>query len=226
VQMPEMSGLEATAAIRRLEEETGTHVPIVGVTAHALKGDRERCLEAGMDAYVPKPIDPQELMRTMASCVRHNVTPSHASTTVVHSDPSNAAAIGATTSDVAQLPMDIAALLQRCRGKASLVEKLLKTFGQQIKGQLDSLRSDLDGRQIQSAGRLAHTIKGMALNLSAGPLCEVAAEMEKRIVAGEIDVAIGCMDALNQRVTELMQYLPTANETVQAKAAATPARES
>ncbi|WP_137930782.1 response regulator [Mesorhizobium comanense] len=62
VSMPEMSGLEATAAIRRLEEGTGTHVPIVGVTAHALKGDRERCLEAGMDDYLPKPISPRALL--------------------------------------------------------------------------------------------------------------------------------------------------------------------
>jgi PAS domain S-box-containing protein len=62
VSMPEMNGHEATAAIRRLEEETGTHVPIVGVTAHALKGDRERCLEAGMDDYLPKPISPRALL--------------------------------------------------------------------------------------------------------------------------------------------------------------------
>ncbi|MGX5845749.1 PAS domain-containing protein [Mesorhizobium sp. PL10] len=62
VSMPEMNGLEATAAIRRLEEESGTHIPIVGVTAHALKGDRERCLEAGMDDYLPKPISPNALL--------------------------------------------------------------------------------------------------------------------------------------------------------------------
>jgi CheY-like chemotaxis protein len=62
VSMPEMNGLEATAAIRRLEQESGTHIPIVGVTAHALKGDRERCLEAGMDDYLPKPISPKALL--------------------------------------------------------------------------------------------------------------------------------------------------------------------
>jgi CheY-like chemotaxis protein len=65
VSMPEMNGLEATAAIRRLEEESGTHVPIVGVTAHALKGDRERCLEAGMDDYLPKPISPRALLEKL-----------------------------------------------------------------------------------------------------------------------------------------------------------------
>ncbi|MBN9251620.1 MAG: response regulator [Mesorhizobium sp.] len=62
VSMPEMNGHEATGKIRDLEAARGTHVPIVGVTAHALKGDRERCLEAGMDDYLPKPISPKALM--------------------------------------------------------------------------------------------------------------------------------------------------------------------
>jgi PAS domain S-box-containing protein len=62
VSMPEMNGLEATGAIREAEGETGVHVPIVGVTAHALKGDRERCLEAGMDDYLSKPISPKALL--------------------------------------------------------------------------------------------------------------------------------------------------------------------
>lgn len=65
VSMPEMNGLEATGAIRKLEQDTGTHVPIVGVTAHALKGDRERCLEAGMDDYLPKPISPRALLEKL-----------------------------------------------------------------------------------------------------------------------------------------------------------------
>ena len=62
VSMPEMNGLQATGAIRERERETGEHVPIIGVTAHALKGDRERCLEAGMDDYLPKPISPKALL--------------------------------------------------------------------------------------------------------------------------------------------------------------------
>jgi len=61
VQMPVMDGLEATARIRQFEAAAGTHLPVVALTAHAMKGDRERCLSAGMDAYVSKPIAVQEL---------------------------------------------------------------------------------------------------------------------------------------------------------------------
>ena len=67
VQMPEMDGLEATARIRATEEGTGRHIPIVAMTAHAMIGDRERCLEAGMDAYLAKPLDARLLSQTLAS---------------------------------------------------------------------------------------------------------------------------------------------------------------
>ena len=66
VSMPEMNGLEATGRIREMEEVSGDHVPIIGVTAHALKGDRERCLEAGMDDYLSKPISPKALTQKIA----------------------------------------------------------------------------------------------------------------------------------------------------------------
>ena len=69
VQMPEMDGFEATIAIRAAEQGTGRHVPIIAMTAHAMKGDRERCLEAGMDGYVAKPIQARELLQAIASYV-------------------------------------------------------------------------------------------------------------------------------------------------------------
>jgi CheY-like chemotaxis protein len=61
VQMPEMDGLQATAAIRKGEMKSGRHIPIIAMTAHAMAGDKERCLEAGMDDYVTKPIRPEQL---------------------------------------------------------------------------------------------------------------------------------------------------------------------
>src|SRR5262249_50106109 len=65
VQMPEMDGFESTAHIRRAEQGSDRHMPIIAMTAHAMKGDRERCLEAGMDGYVSKPIQPMELFQAI-----------------------------------------------------------------------------------------------------------------------------------------------------------------
>jgi CheY-like chemotaxis protein len=70
IEMPEMNGIEATAAIRRTEANGGVRLPIVGVTAHALKGDRERCIEAGMDDYLPKPISPKALLDKVEKWIR------------------------------------------------------------------------------------------------------------------------------------------------------------
>lgn len=69
IQMPQMDGFEATVAIRKSEESNGRHLPIVAITAHAMKGDQERCLAAGMDGYVSKPIQPKELFRVIESCM-------------------------------------------------------------------------------------------------------------------------------------------------------------
>jgi two-component system sensor histidine kinase/response regulator len=65
IQMPEMDGLQTTEAIRRREKETGTHIPIIAMTAHAMKEDRQRCFDAGMDGYISKPINPHEIFEAI-----------------------------------------------------------------------------------------------------------------------------------------------------------------
>ena len=74
VSMPEMNGYEAAAAIRQAEAATGAHIPIIGVTAHALKGDREKCIEAGMDDYLPKPVSPDRLGAKIGAWLSETVT--------------------------------------------------------------------------------------------------------------------------------------------------------
>ena len=69
--MPVMSGLEATEAIRQRESKTGLHVPIIAMTAHAMEGDRERCLSLGMDGYVSKPVSVKELLQAIDACALH-----------------------------------------------------------------------------------------------------------------------------------------------------------
>jgi two-component system, sensor histidine kinase and response regulator len=70
-QMPVMDGFEATAAIRRLEEATRVHIPIIAMTAHAMVGDRQRCLQAGMDGYIAKPVHAHELFETIETVLAH-----------------------------------------------------------------------------------------------------------------------------------------------------------
>ena len=70
-QMPVMDGFEATAAIRRLEENTRAHIPIIAMTAHAMVGDRQRCLQAGMDGYIAKPVHAHELFETIETVLAH-----------------------------------------------------------------------------------------------------------------------------------------------------------
>jgi CheY-like chemotaxis protein len=75
VQMPEMDGIEATLAIREREKTSGNHQPIIALTAHAMKGDRERCLDAGMDGYLSKPIRPQDLEEILEKYVARRIEP-------------------------------------------------------------------------------------------------------------------------------------------------------
>jgi two-component system sensor histidine kinase/response regulator len=74
VQMPDMDGFEATKAIRAQERSSKNHLPIVAMTAHAMIGDRERCLEAGMDSYVTKPVDAAKLFNAIADAVHPGAT--------------------------------------------------------------------------------------------------------------------------------------------------------
>lgn len=183
-QMPEMDGFEASRRIRGTES-LGSHLPIIALTANAIQGDRERCLAAGMDAYVSKPVDPAELYSTIDAVMRDRVE-----------QPAE--------------PIDVEALLRRCRGKAQLVESLLQKFTDGIEAQLRELETGIENRDADAVSRGAHAIKGASANLSANAVSNAAAELEKLGRAGEFAQADQAFRRLESSVSECLEFVPNA----------------
>ncbi len=189
VQMPEMSGLEATAVIREHERTTGGHVPIVALTARAMAGDREQCLAAGMDAYLSKPLRKEELFTTIDSLVSHE---------------------SATTEPSASQAADVAdagALLANFGGRADLLKQVVDVFIEDTPKLLsrisDALRSG-NGTEIAAA---AHALKGSIGLFSQGPAYEDARRLEYMGRSGELTDAEAVGAQLDESVSTLMSDL-------------------
>jgi two-component system sensor histidine kinase/response regulator len=231
-QMPELDGFEAAARIRVLERERGTatRLPIVALTANAVEGDRQRCLAAGMDGYVTKPVDPELLIETVRSLLdarleaamtgpaaispsepNAGMEPHHADPQLSH-NPQPQQAVNAVTGP--ELPIDAESLLHRCRGKASLAERLLAQFEQQLATQVDALHESLARRDREVFTRTAHTVKGAAANMSAGHLSDVAGELERLGAAADFDAAAKSLESLADQVRECRAFVPAAVEKV------------
>lgn len=135
VQMPEMGGFEATAEIRRGERAAGGHVPIIAMTAHAMKGDRERCLEAGMDDYISKPVQAGQLCELLERMLEAAPPP-------------------------AEAPFDARHALARVAGDGELLEELLRAFIEQWPTWRQGLNEATAGDGSAELRRLGHTIKG------------------------------------------------------------------
>ena len=187
MQMPVMGGLEATARIRERERQSGTHarVRIVALTAHAMQGDRERCLEAGMDGYLAKPIDRFELYAA------------------VEGSPVTVEAVDTPTSDV----FDRAALLGRLDGDAELLEQIVQVFLDDCPARLAVVDTAMANRNAQALASAAHAIKGAALNLSANRLADVASALESAGHRAELDDAPGLVASLHQEWERLKERL-------------------
>jgi CheY-like chemotaxis protein len=150
VQMPEMDGFEATAAIRQQEQSTGSHIPIIAMTAHALKGDRERCLAAGMDGYISKPIQ--------SATLYHVVEEVAAMETAGEAIPAPPVVTMGATEGV----MDMQAALRRVGGRTDLLKQIVQLFLQESGKMLNGIRQALTQRDLPKLRRLAHSLKGSA----------------------------------------------------------------
>jgi len=188
LQMPVMDGFEATAAIRRF----GLPVPIVAMTANAIEDDRRRALGAGMDAWVAKPIDVDDLVATLA-----RVTGRAMGRPTASAVPAPAALPG----------IDLAAALPRVRGDVKALAELLARFAASHAGDAERIGADLAQGRHSAAAQAAHRLHGVAANLGASEVARLAHELE-RLLPGA-DTA-----ALDLRLASLQAALDTVRESV------------
>jgi len=188
VQMPGMSGLEATAAIRQRERSTGTRVPIVALTAHALTSDRERCLAAGMDGYVSKPLRAQELF---------------AAVDAVLSPGSEPAAAGPPAGEGE--PLDAEALLAGFGGNRKLLGEVIDLFLADTPRILGEARLALGRRDGPALAASAHTLKGSLGLFTQTGAFDAATRLERAARSGDLDAADDTFAELEEAAGQLLK---------------------
>jgi len=173
VQMPEMNGWEATQVIREKELSTGGHIPIVAMTAHAMKGDEERCLAAGMDAYLTKPIHTQELLAVLDGIGSRKAGPPV---------PLDMPSTKSTTDAI-----DLDATLERLDGDRNLFQELANVFREDCPRMVERMRRAIVMHDAKGLEGCAHTLKGSSANLGALAVSHAAAEIERLAGTGSVE---------------------------------------
>ena len=171
VQMPVMDGYETTRIIRK--DPRLCHYPVIAMTAHAMQGDKEKCLQAGMDGYVTKPIDPHQMLTVLQRWLKRKNMPG--------SEPQHhpQVAIVAPHNLPQALPgIDIATGLERLGNNSALYRRLLKQFAQERTTATEKLHSYLAGKEMKPIEHLAHSLKGVSANLAMPDLQQAAARLE------------------------------------------------
>jgi CheY-like chemotaxis protein len=193
VQMPEVDGFSATAVIRQQEEGTGRHVPIIALTAHAMKGDRERCLAAGMDGYLPKPIRPEELRQVLAALA---------------GDSPNVVTLPWETPGQAVPPvLDREALLARVGNQQQRLCRLVTIFQDSCPGLLQAIRDALGRGDSSGLTRAAHTLKGSAGSLGGGVVFQMAKQLEELGRSGNLTRAAELVRVLENELDRFQTEL-------------------
>jgi two-component system sensor histidine kinase/response regulator len=187
LQMPEMDGFQATAAIRSKEHGTGRHIPIIALTAHAMKEDRDRCLQAGMDGYVSKPIRQDKLRQAIEDCaslIRQTA----------HAGPPD----GASGS-----PMDLAAALARVDGDRGFLGEMAEMFLEESPRLLAQIRHAVAACDPAGLVAPAHTLKNWAGNFVAPAASEAVTELEALGRAGALATSATALATLGREIERL-----------------------
>jgi signal transduction histidine kinase/CheY-like chemotaxis protein/HPt (histidine-containing phosphotransfer) domain-containing protein len=195
LQMPEIGGMEATAAIRAKEKAAGGHIPIIALTAYAMAGDRERCLAAGMDGYLSKPLQGRELIEAVegAAALAPRVSP----------DPEPQPP--EVENDTPVVADDI---LGSCMGgDAELFAELTALLAEQSGQLISGLQEALAGQDARQVERIVHTLKGSVGAFGAGEVLAAAAQLEELARRGNLAGARQALPALERALARLKAAL-------------------
>ena len=179
LQMPGMDGFEAARLIRKLE--TGKRVPIIAQTAHASKDDRDRCLEAGMDCLISKPVTRAELVPVLQKLR----SPDESKTC---SEPLELGMSAETGTMVSDEPLRIDGLMESLEGDEEAVQEIIDLFFTQMPGMLNEIRAAVRDRNLEKAGRLSHSFAGACANLGAFRLRHASIALEEAAKCGDEEV--------------------------------------
>jgi CheY-like chemotaxis protein len=195
-QMPLMNGFEATAAIRKIPEANRSHVPIIAMTAHALQEDRLRCLAAGMDDYLAKPIDVATLV-THVEFYGHAKLKSKESPNIPNSQTNR------------PLPTQdfLAGARARLAGDESLLLELIRLFRQDATSLLEKIAAGLRSNDSDLSSRAAHNLRGLAANFDDACTIKAAGAVEKLAIDGAFELASKELDSLRYECGRLIEAL-------------------
>ena len=194
VQMPEMDGFEATATIREKEKMTGTHIPIIAITAHAMKDYRERCLKAGMDDYISKPIQLEDIVSIIDKWANDGGNKEK----IVQSEPEE---------EKIDTPIHLQQVLEVFEGDMEFLCELLDEFFNYVPDQIETLRQAIQSSDTKQVERAAHSIKGVASNLQAEKIRATALQLEEMARDSSLDEAMGCLNELEKEVERLHYFV-------------------